>query len=88
MAILLFLRSVASPKRHKANASELMWQRGEVLGSGSFGQVFSGIDLVSGRRLAVKEVHLGGSKKEKEQAFALQQEVRILCKLKHPNIIR
>lgn len=38
------------------NNKEFLWQRGEVIGAGSFGQVFSGIDLQTGRRIAIKEV--------------------------------
>ena len=67
---------------------EVLWQRGDVIGAGSFGQVFSGIDVSSGRMIAVKEVALGGGRKHKEQAFALQQEIRILSSLDHPNIIK
>lgn len=69
-----------------------LWQRGECIGSGSFGEVFSGIDLVSGRRMAVKEVtvsaHGSGGKQQREQAIALQREVKLLNSLDHPNIIK
>jgi serine/threonine protein kinase len=69
-------------------STELVWQRGELLGTGAFGQVYSGIDMKTGTRIAVKEVSLGGGKRHRAQARALQQEIRILSELDHPNIIR
>ena len=47
---------------------------GELVGAGSFGQVFGGILTQTGRRIAVKEVFLSGSKGHIEQAKALQGE--------------
>ena len=66
----------------------VMWQRGELLGSGAFGQVYSGIDMSTGVRIAVKEVMLGTGKKQEQQAIALLREIKILSELDHPNIIK
>lgn len=68
--------------------NEVLWQRGELLGSGSFGQVYSGIDMSTGVRIAVKEVMLGTGKKHEQQALALLREIKILSELDHPNIIK
>jgi hypothetical protein len=72
--------------------STLLWQRGEVIGAGSFGQVYSGIDLQTGKKLAVKEVCLSltglNSKKQKLQTRALRQEIKILSRLDHAHIIK
>lgn len=76
-----------SPARAALNF-EVLWKRGELLGSGSFGKVFSGINLATGERMAVKEVALRRSKKHKQQVQALQLEVKILSSLDHPNIIK
>ena len=46
---------------------EVIWKRGEVLGTGSFGQVYSGINLTNGERMAVKEVVLNPGKRHKQQ---------------------
>lgn len=67
---------------------EITWQRGEVIGAGSFGQVYSGLDLSTGVMIAVKEVNLGGGRRQREQAYALQQEIKILGALDHPHIIK
>eukprot|EP00428_Durinskia_dybowskii_P079376 CAMPEP_0170450012 /NCGR_PEP_ID=MMETSP0117_2-20130122/51549_1 /TAXON_ID=400756 /ORGANISM="Durinskia baltica, Strain CSIRO CS-38" /LENGTH=529 /DNA_ID=CAMNT_0010711289 /DNA_START=77 /DNA_END=1663 /DNA_ORIENTATION=+ len=67
---------------------EVIWKKGELLGSGSFGKVYSGINLATGERMAVKEVTLRRGKKYRQQAQALQLEVKILSSLDHSNIIR
>ena len=69
-------------------SNEVIWQRGELLGSGAFGQVYSGIDMSTGVRIAVKEVMLGSGKKQEQQAMALLREIKILSELDHPNIIK
>jgi hypothetical protein len=45
---------------------------GELVGAGSFGQVFGGILTQTGKRIAVKEVFLSGTKGHIEQAKALE----------------
>lgn len=77
-----------SSTKSKKESNEVMWQRGELLGSGSFGQVYSGIDMSSGIRIAVKEVVLGIGKRYEQQALALLREIKILSELDHPNIIK
>jgi len=67
---------------------EFLWKKGELIGVGSFGQVFGGIHLDSGRRIAVKEVHLKPTNGHKEQAKAMLTEIHILSELEHPNIIK
>lgn len=59
---------------------------------GSFGQVFGGVLVKTGRRIAVKEVTFAGGGRQHEasldQARALQVEIQILSTLDHPNIIK
>lgn len=70
------------------NEYEFIWKKGQLLGKGSYGQVFSGINLSNGERIAVKEVKLQHtSKKYQQQIQALQQEIKILSSLEHRNII-
>ena len=61
---------------------------GELVGVGSFGQVFGGVLVKTGQRIAVKEVVLHGGTASLDQAKALQVEIQILSALEdHPNVI-
>ena len=60
------------------------WQRGEIVGSGSFGKVYSALDLVSGQIFACKQVAF----ERPEQVTALQREIELLSTLRHPNIVK
>lgn len=83
--------ALASPTTRAQLNYEVLWKRGELLGSGSFGKVYSGINLTSGERLAVKEVALRRGKdkrRHRQHVQALQLEVQILSSLVHDNIIK
>lgn len=70
---------------------ELIWQCGDVIGAGSFGRVFSGFNLRTGERLAVKEIPIvfNHSRKQAMMSKSIQREIQILSSLDaHPNIIR
>jgi len=67
------------------------WQRGEMIGKGSFGQVYAGLDLQSGRLLAVKRVAKSSRDSEDDldckEILALESEIKLLRTLYHPNIV-
>lgn len=44
-------------------ARPILWKQGALLGSGSFGQVFAGISLTTGDKMAIKEVEIQRSKR-------------------------
>uniref|UniRef100_A0A0D3H0C9 mitogen-activated protein kinase kinase kinase n=1 Tax=Oryza barthii TaxID=65489 RepID=A0A0D3H0C9_9ORYZ len=70
----------------------IRWRKGDLLGSGAFGSVFLGMDLDSGELLAVKQVLIGSSNATREKAQGhireLEDEVKLLKNLSHPNIVR
>ncbi|MED6218650.1 hypothetical protein PIB30_028491 [Stylosanthes scabra] len=70
----------------------IRWRKGELIGCGAFGQVYVGMNLDSGELLAVKQVLIAASSASKEKAQAhvkeLEEEVKLLKDLKHPNIVR
>jgi len=68
----------------------MIWKKGEILGTGSFGKVYSGMNLSTGEKIAIKEVTIQDprNKQCKSQIKALQQEIKILSKLNHMNIIK
>ncbi|KAL8250770.1 hypothetical protein R6Q59_034463 [Mikania micrantha] len=64
------------------------WQRGELLGRGSFGSVYEGI-CDSGNFIAVKEVSLlDQGEQARQSVFQLEQEIALLSKLEHENIVQ
>ncbi|KAK9265363.1 hypothetical protein L1049_003513 [Liquidambar formosana] len=65
------------------------WTKGRLLGSGSFGHVFLGFNRESGNFCAMKEVTLfSDDAKSKESAQQLGQEIALLSRLRHPNIVQ
>lgn len=73
-------------------APAIRWRKGELIGCGAFGRVYMGMNLDSGELLAVKQVLITASNATKEKAQAhireLEEEVKLLKTLSHPNIVR
>jgi hypothetical protein len=60
-----------------------------LLGEGGFGRVWLADDLNLGVKVALKGVRLRGGVEQRSRALAaLQNEARILARLKHPNILQ
>ncbi|KAI5083525.1 hypothetical protein GOP47_0003268 [Adiantum capillus-veneris] len=70
----------------------IRWRKGELIGAGAFGRVYMGMNLDSGELLAVKQVLVAANNGAKERAQAhvreLEEEVKLLQNLSHPNIVR
>ncbi|CAN0891737.1 Mitogen-activated protein kinase kinase kinase YODA [Linum grandiflorum] len=65
------------------------WKKGKLLGRGTFGQVYVGFCSESGEMCAMKEVTLfADDAKSKESAKQLMQEISVLSRLQHPNIVQ
>ena len=79
------------------------WTKGDCLGSGSFGTVYLGLNGETGELFAGKEVAMtkrtgeGGEARHEEGGIdasaaeaveQLEQEVELLSRLQHPNIVR
>ncbi|KAK7054831.1 ATP binding [Paramarasmius palmivorus] len=76
---------------HKRTANK--WIKGALIGSGSFGQVFLGMDASTGTLMAVKQVELPtGSSANLERKMsmlsALEHEIELLQDLQHDNIVQ
>ncbi|PWA75118.1 mitogen-activated protein kinase kinase kinase 1 [Artemisia annua] len=89
--------SSVSPNKYGSNVSSngrfrnikiTNWQRGELLGRGSFGSVYEGI-CDGGYFIAVKEVSLLDSGELGRQSVVqLEQEIALLSQFEHENIVR
>eukprot|EP00483_Globobulimina_turgida_P011703 UN11725 len=68
------------------------WSKGDLLGCGSFGKVYKALDLNSSIINVVKQVELikdnNGNNIFIENIKSIQNEIRTLSKLSHPNIVR
>lgn len=80
-------------------SSQLTWKKGQILGRGGFGNVYLGLNSVTGELFAVKQLELPpieGSKGNLEEQKAnyhkkiqsYQKEIEVMRKLNHPNIVR
>ncbi|XP_076930452.1 mitogen-activated protein kinase kinase kinase ANP1-like [Bidens hawaiensis] len=80
------------PKLISDDQVVIRWRRGELIGCGAFGQVYMGMNLDSGELLAVKQVSIAANTafNEKTQVHIreLEEEVKLLKNLSHPNIVR
>ncbi|KAJ9095198.1 hypothetical protein QFC19_007653 [Naganishia cerealis] len=70
----------------------IKWIKGALIGAGSFGQVYLGMDAHNGLLMAVKQVDLslGVQNEEKKRSMmtALQREIELLRELQHENIVQ
>ncbi|XP_051143165.1 mitogen-activated protein kinase kinase kinase YODA-like [Andrographis paniculata] len=65
------------------------WKKGKLIGRGTFGHVYVGFNSETGEMCAMKEVTLfADDAKSRESAKQLGQEIAVLSRLKHPNIVQ
>ncbi|SJX64527.1 MAPKK kinase Kpp4 [Sporisorium reilianum f. sp. reilianum] len=76
-----------------ANKAPIKWHKGALIGAGSFGNVFLGMNAKTGLLMAVKQVELpsGDShldQRKKGMLDALEREIKLLKTLEHENIVQ
>lgn len=69
------------------------WIKGALIGAGSFGKVYLGMDASSGLLMAVKQVELPtgsapNQERKKSMLSALEREIELLKDLQHENIVQ
>eukprot|EP00762_Andalucia_godoyi_P007432 ANDGO_07871.mRNA.1 Mitogen-activated protein kinase kinase kinase NPK1 len=72
-----------------ASGAPFPYQKGALIGQGSFGRVFLALNQQSGEFVAIKEITFSGSlPKIKAQLVSIQREISLLQKYRHPNVVR
>lgn len=77
------LKEISSPSK---------WIKGKLIGSGSFGTVFLGMNSFTGELMAVKQVELPtetsqDQKHKKSMVEALEREMKLLQEMQHENVV-
>ncbi|KAG1468447.1 hypothetical protein G6F56_003826 [Rhizopus delemar] len=77
----------------KAKYSSRSWMKGSLIGRGTFGDVYLGLNPLSGELMAVKQVELpvensATEERKKSMVVALQREIDLLKELEHENIVQ
>ncbi|KAL0946856.1 hypothetical protein HGRIS_013023 [Hohenbuehelia grisea] len=78
------------PVRSRAG---IKWIKGALIGAGSFGKVYLGMDASNGLLMAVKQVELPTGdgpniERKKSMLSALEREIELLKDLQHENIVQ
>ncbi|XXG55756.1 hypothetical protein AAC387_Pa03g3354 [Persea americana] len=75
--------------KSEVSSMKSQWQKGKLIGSGTFGNVFVATNRETGALCAMKEVYLiPGDPKSLESMQQLEQEIKVLSQLKHQNIVQ
>ncbi|SCV03386.1 LAMI_0H07734g1_1 [Lachancea mirantina] len=84
--------AINKTKNSNGDYKEFAWIKGEMIGKGSFGSVYLGLNVTTGEMIAVKQVEVPRFSAQDEQAHnvleALKSEVSTLQDLDHLNIVQ
>ncbi|WFD01132.1 mitogen-activated protein kinase kinase kinase [Malassezia yamatoensis] len=75
-----------------ADKPRIRWHKGALIGAGSFGKVFLGMNAKTGLLMAVKQVELPNGDeatnfRRKKMTQSLEDEIALLKTIQHPNIV-
>ncbi|ESP01178.1 hypothetical protein LOTGIDRAFT_139776 [Lottia gigantea] len=81
--------SLSGPHFSKSPRAPTNWQKGQLLGTGAFGEVYKCYDLDTGQEFAVKMVQLGNLNAEtSKEVRALENELQLLRNFQHERIVQ
>ncbi|KAI0501524.1 hypothetical protein KFK09_016469 [Dendrobium nobile] len=81
--------SQQNANKNESASMTSQWQKQKLIGSGTFGNVYTATNRHTGALCAMKEVNIiPDDPKSAECLKQLEQEIKVLSKLKHPNIVQ
>ena len=78
-------------KLYRQPQTGIKWIKGALIGAGSFGKVYLGMDATNGLLMAVKQVEVptaASDERRKTMTDALEREIELLKDLQHENIVQ
>ena len=75
----------STPKK-RSTVKHKKWKKGDLIGAGSYGRVFMGMDTETGALLAIKELVF--SPDDSKEIQSMQLEIDLMKSLDHPNIVK
>ncbi|OQS01686.1 mitogen-activated protein kinase kinase kinase [Achlya hypogyna] len=93
----LDLQRSKSPVFHRAipyptSKPKIQWKKGELIGEGTFGKVFKGLNCITGELFAVKQIEIPPQDSlmdvEKKKLAKLGEEIALMKELRHVHIVR
>lgn len=79
------------PAQHPSRQPTFKWMKGQLIGKGTFGKVYLGMNMTTGELIAVKQVEVKPNEDKermKELVKALDIEIDTMQHLDHPNIVQ
>ncbi|WFC96323.1 mitogen-activated protein kinase kinase kinase [Malassezia brasiliensis] len=81
-----------SPGEGAVTKPRMRWHKGALIGAGSFGKVFLGMNAKTGLLMAVKQVELptsdeAATQRRRYMIESLEAEIALLKTIEHPNIV-
>ncbi|KZT58963.1 Pkinase-domain-containing protein [Calocera cornea HHB12733] len=81
------------PQTSQGGKKNIRWIKGALIGAGSFGSVYLGMDASTGTLMAVKQVELptgttSNEERKKAMLSALEREIELLKTFQHENIVQ
>ncbi|OQS07085.1 AAA ATPase domain-containing protein [Thraustotheca clavata] len=69
---------------------KIQWKKGELIGEGTFGKVFKGLNCITGELFAVKQIEIQENLMDdtKKRLSKLGEEIAVMKELRHHHIVR